>query len=176
MKRFLFSLFLMLLLVTPALADTGKTVEAGKVISVADGKNITIRTAKGRHIRVTLYGIDVPKLKNKFGKQSRSYLSSFIKDETIDITPIGKPRKYSLTGTLSLDRDNINELMILNGQAWVDKKRCTQSFCATWEKMEAAARATQKGMWKQAPETAKQAKETVKPEKAVHPGYHPAKR
>ena len=38
--------------------------------------------------------------------------------------------------------------MILNGQAWVDREACTEAICATWIKMEEAAKATKKGLWK----------------------------
>ena len=46
-----------------------------------------------------------------------------------------------------LGGDNINELLLLKGQAWVDRKQCTTNICGKWIKMEEAAKATKKGLW-----------------------------
>ena len=58
-----------------------------------------------------------------------------------------KLEKGSLTGMAFLGGDNINELLLLKGQAWVDRTQCTADICAKWIKMEEAAKATQKGLW-----------------------------
>ncbi|MGE4559577.1 MAG: thermonuclease family protein [Desulfobulbus sp.] len=120
---------------------------SGKVVNVYDGDSITL-LSKGKKLRVSLYGIDAPELKQEHGKKARDFLDSFIKDENVEATPIGKLRKGRMTGTLLLGDDNINELMILNGNAWVDRKACSEEFCTTWIKMEEAAKATRKGLWK----------------------------
>lgn len=124
---------------------------SGKVVSVIDGDQLTL-LHKGKKIRVALYGIDAPELPQSHGKEARDFLHSFIENETVEATPIGKVDKGRMAGTVILGDSNINELMILNGQAWVDRKVCTEAFCTTWIKMEEAARATKKGLWN-APET-----------------------
>jgi endonuclease YncB( thermonuclease family) len=139
-RFFLFALVL-LALSSPCLASSGK------VVSVLDGDSITL-LHKGKKIRVSLYGIDAPELKQSHGKEARDFLDSFIKNETVEAAPLGKVRRGRMIGTLLLGDDNINELMILNGQAWVDRKACTEKFCTTWIKMEEAAKATKKGLWK----------------------------
>ena len=118
----------------------------GTVVSVYDGDSLTL-LSKGKKIRVSLYGIDAPELKQDHGLTARDFLSSFVKNEIVEVTPIGTVRKGRMSGTVLLGGDNITELMILNGQAWVDRNACTEDFCATWIKMEEAAKATKKGLW-----------------------------
>jgi len=119
---------------------------SGVVVNVYDGDSITIMN-KGKKLRVSLYGIDAPELKQEHGPESRDFLASFINKETVEAAPIGKVRKGKMAGTIMLGDDNINELMILNGKAWVDRKACSEDFCNTWIKMEEAAKATKKGLW-----------------------------
>ena len=118
----------------------------GTVVNIYDGDSITL-LSKGKKIRVSLYGIDAPELKQEHETQDRDFLRSSIKNETVEITPISKLYKGRTTATVLLGDDNINELMILNGQAWVDSEVCKADFCATWLKMEEAAKATAKGLW-----------------------------
>ncbi|MGD9947632.1 MAG: thermonuclease family protein [Desulfobulbus sp.] len=139
-RIFLFGLAI-LLLSSPCFAYSGT------VVSVYDGDSITM-LYKGKKIRVSLYGIDAPELKQEHGNEARDFLDSFIKNETVEAQPIGKLRKGRMNGIILLGEDNINELMILNGQAWVDRKACTEKYCVTWIKMEEAAKATKKGLWK----------------------------
>lgn len=118
----------------------------GKVISVDEGDRLTL-LYKGRKVRLSLYGLDAPELRQTHGQEARDFLKSFIKGEVVDVQPIGQMRKSRHTGIVVLGEDNINELMVLNGQAWVDPKTCTEAICATWLKMEEAAKATHKGLW-----------------------------
>jgi len=139
----IFSILTLSLLLT----NSACLAATGTVVNVYDGDSITL-LSKGKKTRVSLYGIDAPELKQEHGAQARDFLSSFIKDETVEVTPITKLRKGRTSGTVLLGDDNINELMILNGQAWVDRETCKEDFCATWIKMEEAAKATEKGLWK----------------------------
>ncbi|MDD2464929.1 MAG: thermonuclease family protein [Desulfobulbus sp.] len=140
MIRFLLVILTLVSLSSPCFAYSGK------VVSIYDGDSITL-FYKGKKLRISLYGIDAPELKQEHGAEARDFLDSFINNETVAVNPIGKLRKGRLTGTVLLGEDNINELMILNGQAWVDRQTCTEEFCTTWIKMEEAAKATKKGLW-----------------------------
>ncbi len=140
-RLFILALLSVLLIGRPCFATSGT------VIHVYDGDSITV-LSHGKKIRVSLYGIDAPELKQEYGTQARDFLDSFIQDETVEVKEIGKLRRGRTKGTVLLADDNINELMILNGQAWVDRKECKEEFCSTWIKMEEAAKATDKGLWK----------------------------
>lgn len=119
---------------------------SGKVIAVQEGDRLTI-LHNGKKLNVQLYGIDAPELQQAFGSDARSFLDAFTKEEIVEVEPIGTARKGTTNGMVLLGGDNINELLLLKGQAWVDRKQCTADICAKWIKMEEAAKATQKGLW-----------------------------
>ena len=119
---------------------------SGKVVAVHEGDRLTM-LHNGKKLKVQLYGIDAPELKQAYGPEARSFLEAFTKEETVEVEPIGTVKKGNLTGMVMLGSDNINELLLLKGQAWVDRSQCTADICAKWIKMEEAAKATQKGLW-----------------------------
>ena len=119
---------------------------SGKVVAVQEGDRLTM-LHNGKKLTVQLYGIDAPELKQPYGNEARTFLDAFTKEETVEVEPVGAVKKGSLTGMAFLGSDNINELLLLKGQAWVDRARCTTDICAKWIKMEEAAKATQKGLW-----------------------------
>ena len=119
---------------------------SGKVVAVQEGDRLTI-LHNGKKLTVQLYGIDAPELKQPYGNEARTFLDAFTKEETVEIEPVGPVKKSALTGMAFLGSDNINELLLLKGQAWVDRRQCTTDICSKWIKMEEAAKATKKGLW-----------------------------
>lgn len=119
---------------------------SGKVVAVQEGDRLTM-LHNGKRLNVQLYGIDAPELKQAYGNEARSFLDAFTKEESVEVEPIGTVKKGKLTGMVLLGSDNINELLLLKGQAWVDRSQCTADICSKWIKMEEAAKATQKGLW-----------------------------
>jgi endonuclease YncB( thermonuclease family) len=155
MIRFLLLCATVFLFSSPSQAATAKIATAkiapakattGTVASIEEGDRLTLLHKK-RKIKILLYGIDAPELRQPHGKEAREFLASFVKGETVDVRAVGKIQKSRITGLVALGEDNINELLILNGQAWVDRATCTEAVCATWIKMEEAAKATGKGLW-----------------------------
>ncbi|MBV5328865.1 MAG: thermonuclease family protein, partial [Chlorobium sp.] len=56
--------------------------------------------------------------------------------------------RYGRTvGIVLVDGQNLNELIVRNGYAWVYRQYCKESFCSSWIQAEDAARQQQKGMW-----------------------------
>lgn len=119
---------------------------SGKVVAVPEGDTMTVlHNGKKEHIR--LYGIDAPEKKQHYGKQSNEFLGSFVQGERVDIERKSIDKNGRIVGIVSIGGDNINEMLVVNGQAWVNRQMCKESFCEKWVKMEEAARATNKGLW-----------------------------
>ena len=57
---------------------------SGKVIKVSDGDTITVLQDK-RQIKVRLYGIDAPELKQPYGKKSKQFLSNLITGKIAEV-------------------------------------------------------------------------------------------
>lgn len=137
-----FIAFLSLTILAPSLCSAWP----GKVVSVSSGDTIKVlHNSKVEKIR--LYGIYAPEQKQSFGKKARDFASSFVVGENVEVERIGTGR-YNWNGALvSVSGETINELMIINGYAWVHRQYCKEKFCADWIKMEDAARQEKKGVW-----------------------------
>ena len=55
---------------------------SGKVIRVSDGDTILLQSGSQR-IKVRMYGIDAPELKQSYGKDSKNYLENRILNKNI---------------------------------------------------------------------------------------------
>ncbi|WP_270982621.1 thermonuclease family protein [Campylobacter helveticus] len=106
----------------------------GKVSRVIDGDTIELlaKTSKENpynHIaklKIRLYGIDAPELKQAYGKEAKEYLSSLILDKEV-ILIINDKDKYQRTiGTILLNDKDINKEMVKNGYAWAYESYSTK--------------------------------------------------
>jgi endonuclease YncB( thermonuclease family) len=135
-----------LLCMVVALMQAPAFAYSGKVVSVDEGDAITV-LHDNKKKRVRLYGIDAPEPRQSYGKKAKEFLGSFVKGERVDIEPKKADKNGRTMGIVSLGGDNINELMVVNGQAWVHRPSCKEDFCEKWVKMEEAAKATRAGLW-----------------------------
>ena len=119
---------------------------SGKVLSVSDGDTLKV-LHKGKLEKIRLYGIDAPQKKQSFGKKAGEFASSFVIGENVEVERKGTGRYGRIEALVSVNGENINQLMIINGYAWVNRQHCTEKFCNDWIKMEDAARQEKKGMW-----------------------------
>jgi endonuclease YncB( thermonuclease family) len=134
------------LCLTLALLPASAFAYSGKVVAVTEGDTLTVlHNGKKEHIR--LYGIDAPEKRQSYGNKASEFLGSFVQGERVDVERKSTDKKGRVVGIVSIGGDNVNELMVVNGQAWVNRQQCTESFCEKWIKMEEAARATSKGLW-----------------------------
>ena len=56
----------------------------GKVISIHDGDTITILQGK-QQIKVRLFGIDAPELKQPYGKKPKQFLANLVTGKSCDL-------------------------------------------------------------------------------------------
>lgn len=121
----------------------------GKTINVADGDTITVLQNNKTPITIRLHGIDCPEKGQAFGNQAKKFVSSIVFGKSVDVISTDTDR-YGRTVALikTSDGENLNELIIRSGYAWVYKKYCTQNYCSDWYSQEKTARSKMVGMWK----------------------------
>ena len=56
-----------------------------KIIKIYDGDTITALTSQKEKIKIRLYGIDAPELKQPFGKASKRHLIDLISNKSLNI-------------------------------------------------------------------------------------------
>ena len=114
---------------------------SGKVVSIHDGDTITVLQGK-QQIKVRLFGIDAPELKQPYGKKSKQFLANLIAGEVVEIDENGKDKYKRTIGTVYLNGTDINAQMVLNGYAWAYVK-----YSKMYVDHERLAREKKLGLW-----------------------------
>lgn len=94
-----------------------------KVLYVSDGDTVAVKKIEnnketGNLIKVRLYGIDAPELKQDYGYASKEFLMKLIRGKTVRIEGNKNDRYGRLLGTVYYNNENINEKMVATGNAW----------------------------------------------------------
>ena len=98
-----------------------------KVLYVSDGDTVAVKKIEnnketGNLIKVRLYGIDAPELKQDYGYASKEFLMKLIRGKTVRIEGNKNDRYGRLLGTVYSSNENINEKMVATGNAgWYEK-------------------------------------------------------
>jgi ATP-dependent hsl protease ATP-binding subunit hslU len=115
---------------------------SGKVVSTHDGDTITILQGK-QQVKVRLYGIDAPELKQPYGKKSKQFLANLIAGEVVEVEESGKDRYKRTIGTIYLNGTDINAQMVASGYAWAYRK-----FSKKYTAQESKAKSQRLGLWR----------------------------
>ena len=115
---------------------------SGKVVSIHDGDTITILQNK-QQIKVRLFGIDAPELKQPYGKKSKQFLANLIAGQIVEVEENGKDRYKRTIGIVYLGNTDINAQMVANGYAWVYRK-----FLKKYAPQESKAKSQRLGLWR----------------------------
>ena len=115
---------------------------SGKVVSTHDGDTITVLQGK-QQIKVRLFGIDAPELKQPYGKKSKQFLANLIAGKVVEVEENGKDRYKRTIGTIYLNGTDINAQMVANGYAWAYRK-----FSKKYTPQESQAKKQRLGLWR----------------------------
>lgn len=110
MRKILFSIFIF------SLSMIAMAV-SGKVIRVSDGDTILLQSGSQR-IKVRMYGIDAPELKQNYGEDSKNYLEKRILNKNVDVKVINEDKYGRKVGKVFYKNKDINLEMIKTGNAW----------------------------------------------------------
>ena len=110
MRKIMFAIFIFSLSIIAVAVS-------GKVIRVSDGDTILIQSGSQK-IRVRMYGIDAPELKQKYGEESKKYLEKRIIDKNVDIKVINQDQYGRKVGKVFYKNKDINLEMLETGNAW----------------------------------------------------------
>ncbi|EAH8338305.1 thermonuclease [Campylobacter upsaliensis] len=122
----------------------------GKVSRVIDGDTIellakTSKTNPYNHIaklKIRLYGIDAPELKQAYGKEAKEYLSALVLKQEVGLIIENKDKYDRFVGTIFLKGQDINKEMVKNGYA-----HAYESFSKKYLAEQADAKMFKLGLW-----------------------------
>jgi endonuclease YncB( thermonuclease family) len=98
-------------------ATLAQTTFTGKCISVSDGDTITVQNG-GQPVRVRLYGIDSPEIRQDFGTRARQFTAGLTLGRSVSVSGRGVDRSGRILGWVSVGKRNVNSELVKNGLAW----------------------------------------------------------
>lgn len=110
MRRFLFFIYMIFLSLTAAGIN-------GRVIEVPDGDTLVIKSGSKR-VRVRMYGIDAPELKQRYGLEARDYLANRILDKNVSVKVVDEDKYGRKVGKVYYKNRDMNLEMLETGNAW----------------------------------------------------------
>jgi endonuclease YncB( thermonuclease family) len=134
--------FLFLLLAIPATCFSWQA----KIVFVSDGDTIDV-LRDGHQEQIKLYGIDAPEMDQDYGQTARDLTAALVAGRNIEIEQKDVDRHGRVIGLVKVDGQALNELIVQNGFAWVDRQDCKEKFCSGWIKAEESSHSQRKGMW-----------------------------
>ncbi len=128
-----------------------KHIPVKKIISIHDGDTVKVVNNKGETVKIRLYGIDAPELKQQYGKSAQKCLSQLISNKTITYVPekrfsnSSSKDKYGRVVAVLYNEDiNINREMIKKGCAW---NYFRYNYSLYGEYLEYKAKENMQGLW-----------------------------
>lgn len=97
------------------------TIENVRVVKVYDGDTITV-LYNNKKVKIRLFGIDAPELKQTFGRESRNYLANIILDKNINVKVHNKDVYGRLVGEVIFDNIIVNKVLVKTGNVYVYTK------------------------------------------------------
>lgn len=128
------------------LTSTASAELHGQVVRVLDGDTIEILQATRERARIRLAGIDAPETNQPFGQRSRQFLTRLVAQLHVRISGDERDRYGRMLGTVWLDGEDINAVMVRNGMAWAYRYR-GKATEPQYAELEAWARAVKSGLW-----------------------------
>ena len=113
-----------------------------KIIKIYDGDTITALTSQKEKIKIRLYGIDAPELKQPFGKASKRHLIDLISNNSLNINEKGKDKYGRTLAILYNGNQDINAQMVIDAYAWAYDK-----FSKDYVVFQQNAQSLKKGLW-----------------------------
>ena len=89
-----------------------------KINSIHDGDTINIVNENGKKVKIRLYGIDAPEIKQAYGEKSRHCLEDMLFNKKISYAIEDKDKYGRIVATIYADNVNVNYEMIKKGCAW----------------------------------------------------------
>jgi len=133
---------LLLLLLLPAPALAGGTWEA-EVVKVVDGDTIHVRRDSGELVKVRLWGVDCPELRNPWGPEAAEFTRVAALGRRVRVEVKGKPSRGRIVALVWIRKGvSLNHRLIWFGWAEWSRKYAPKEKAF----QEAAARAQIKNM------------------------------
>ena len=117
----------------------------GRCVRALDADTITV-SVNNKQIRVRLYGIDAPELRQAYGTWARQFTSSLASRKVVTVYSKGTDPYGQVLGWVFVGPQCVNAELVRNGLAWHDKQSAPNE--AKLAALEQEARQQSRGLWR----------------------------
>lgn len=118
-------------------------IEPGNTLVVSENRN-----SDKDPVFVRFYGIGIPTMRQPFGAQAHEALISMLPaGSKIIITTVKEDKEGVISALVQMADHSINNRLIDEGLAWVDRSTCKAFFCRRWHIQEHLALKEKRGIW-----------------------------
>jgi endonuclease YncB( thermonuclease family) len=125
------------------LVGTARADFTGVVVAVLDGDTVDVLVDRAP-VRVRLAEIDAPEKAQEFGTRSKQTLAAATFRQLVMVKTTGLDRYGRTIGTILVDGQSVNRMMVAQGMAWAYRKYLVDRSLLD---VEAAARSDRVGLW-----------------------------
>ena len=97
-------------------------------------------------VHVRLYGIDAPESKQAFGQKAKQAMIQLVANQVVSIQDHGQDVYGRMLGTIYLNNNDVNAIMVANGMAWAYRYQ-GRLIVPEYGPLEQNARNEGKGLW-----------------------------
>lgn len=117
----------------------------GYVVKVSDGDSFTIKSY-GKNVRVRMYGIDAPELKQRYGKEAKKYLENLILGKKVELKVLYEDKYKRKIARVYYKSKEINLEMLRSGNVWFYEYHAKNE--KEYRKAYEEAKREKRGLWK----------------------------
>lgn len=119
------------------------------VVRVADGDTLEVKRANGEQLKLRLYGIDCPELKQAYGKDAQKFTAGKVLQVKVQVQSLETDQYGRIVAIVRYGDKCLNEELVKSGYAWFYKRYCKNgAFCGNLQALELQARASLAGLWR----------------------------
>lgn len=117
----------------------------GYVVKVSDGDSFTIKSY-GKNVRVRMYGIDAPELKQRYGKEAKKYLEDLILGKKVELKVLYEDKYRRKIARVYYKSKEINLEMLRSGNVWFYEYHAKNE--KEYRRAYEEAKREKRGLWK----------------------------
>lgn len=121
---------------------------SGTVLEILEGNIFTVRARDGKEMAIRFYGIGIPTARQPFGREAHNALAELLPPGSRPaITIVNEGGEGIYSALVQVNDRSVNNLLVSQGLAWVDRHTCKAFFCRRWHIEEHIAQQERKGVW-----------------------------
>lgn len=119
-----------------------------RVVSPPTGNVITVKDSDGKEFAIRLYGIGIPTTRQPMGEEARALLGQILAPGVkVILTTVNQDEDGVVNALAQVQDRSVNNRLVAEGLAWVDRSTCKAFFCRRWHIEEHLAQKDRRGLW-----------------------------